>query len=378
MNPPVEAPQRIPRLAPLSEIEAAIDRLASPLRPRLLPLAEAAGRVVAADIRASATLPTAAIALRDGWAVRADLVADAGPYAPVPLMPRPTWVDVGALMPAGTDAVLPPDAMGLSGGLEEALASVSPGEGTLAAAADTAPGDLLCAAGALLRPLDLAVLRAAGLAELAVRVPRVAVVIARADITAQDDLVGPWLAALLAAGGAVPLLLRTADAADALRHACLDEHVDLVVAVGGTGEGRDDGTVRLLARLGRLDLHGMGIQPGSTAALGAVGPRPVLLLPGRLDAALAAWLLVGRLLLARLTGAGAHPRSREGRLARKIVSTVGLAEAVLVRAGPDGIEPLAAGSFPLRALAAADAWVRVPPESEGYPAGATVTLEPLS
>ena len=58
-----------------------------------------------------ATSPAAPVALIDGWAVRAEQVADAGPYAPVRLDPAPAWVDAGGAMPAGTDAVLPPDAV---------------------------------------------------------------------------------------------------------------------------------------------------------------------------------------------------------------------------------------------------------------------------
>ena len=37
----------------------------------------------------------------------------------------------------------------------------------------------------------------------------------------------------------------------------------------------------------------MALSPGETAAFGFVGERPVLLIPGRLDAALAVWLMSG-------------------------------------------------------------------------------------
>ena len=56
----------------------------------------------------------------------------------------------------------------------------------------------------------------------------------------------------------------------------------------------------MLAREGRLAVHGIALTPGETAALGFVGPRPVLMLPGRLDAALGVWLVVGRRILERL------------------------------------------------------------------------------
>jgi molybdopterin biosynthesis enzyme len=125
----------------------------------------------------------------------------------------------------------------------------------------------------------------------------------------------------------------------------------------------------LLARAGRVDIHGFGLVPGESAALGAVGTQPVLLLPARLDAALAAFLVVGQALLRRLTGALTSDPVTPVILKRKIVSTVGLAEVVPVRVTPEGAEPLASGHWAMQALTRADGFVLVPPESEGFAAG---------
>jgi molybdopterin molybdotransferase len=135
--------------------------------------------------------------------------------------------------------------------------------------------------------------------------------------------------------------------------------------------------VRTLAQAGRVEIHGIALAPGETAAFGAVGARPVLLLPGRVDAALAAWLVIGRRLLARLAGDTQPDVTVMTELARKISSTVGMTEVVAVRRRGDGVEPLASGYFPLHTLAKADGWILVPAESEGFPAGAKVLLRPL-
>jgi molybdopterin molybdotransferase len=132
-----------------------------------------------------------------------------------------------------------------------------------------------------------------------------------------------------------------------------------------------------VARRGTVHLHGVGLTPGDTAALGALGDRPVLILPGRLDGALAAWLVLGRHLLRRLTGHDSPDDGTPVRLARKIASTVGMAEVVLVRRCEDGVEPIASGYFPLGALAQADGFVLVAPEREGFPPGATVAMHAL-
>ena len=76
-------------------------------------------------------------------------------------------------------------------------------------------------------------------------------------------------------------------------------------------------------RMGEVAIHGFGIAPGESAALGSAKGHPVLMLPGRLDAALAAFLVVGEALLRRLTGAATSGRTMPVNLARKIVSTIG-------------------------------------------------------
>ena len=101
-----------------------------------------------------------------------------------------------------------------------------------------------------------------------------------------------------------------------------------------------------------------------------------MLLPGRLDAALAGWLVLGRRLMARLSGGTEDEPAIPVELARKVASTVGFAEVVPVRRRADAVEPLASGYLPLSAIARADGWILIPPESEGHPAGATVALRP--
>jgi molybdopterin biosynthesis enzyme len=100
----------------------------------------------------------------------------------------------------------------------------------------------------------------------------------------------------------------------------------------------------------------------------------VLVVPGRLDAALAVWMVVGRALLRGLAGGADEDVTMVLPLTRKIASTVGLAEVVPVRRRGHEAEPLAGGFLPLKALARADGFVLVPADSEGYPAGAAVAV----
>ena len=101
--------QRITRLTPLNDVLARIDALVQPIATRNM--APAPGQVLAADIVVPQDTPRAASALRDGWAVRADALADAGSYAALPLPVVPQWVDAGDPMPPDADAVAPQDAV---------------------------------------------------------------------------------------------------------------------------------------------------------------------------------------------------------------------------------------------------------------------------
>jgi molybdopterin biosynthesis enzyme len=151
---------------------------------------------------------------------------------------------------------------------------------------------------------------------------------------------------------------------------------DAVVVIGGTGSGRHDHTVEALASLGEVVAHGVALLPAETTALGFVRDRAVLALPGRLDAALAAWHLLGRSVLTLLAGAQDPMPMRQAKLTHKVTSSVGLAELVPVRCDNDLATPIASGYVPLCALAQAQGWIFIKPESEGYPAYSEVMVRP--
>jgi molybdopterin biosynthesis enzyme len=156
------------------------------------------------------------------------------------------------------------------------------------------------------------------------------------------------------------------------------DEADAIVVVGGTGTGRNDRSAASLARAGRLPVHGIALAPGETAGFGFAAHRPVLLLPGRLDAALSVWLMLGRPLLDRLSGATTPAEAPQTlTLARKVTSTVGVTELILVRRSGTQAEPLASRFWPLSGIARADGYIVISPESEGASAGSAVQVWPL-
>jgi molybdopterin molybdotransferase len=374
---PVDTSQRVTRLAPLTDALARITMLARPVAIRTLDVSSAVGRVLASDAVVPMRQPKTAIALRDGYAVVAERVADAGAYAPIALTTAPDWVEVGEPIREPADAVLEPEAVVVNGGVTQALLAVGPGDGVLSAGSDAAEGEILCRAGECLRGIDAAVLHAVGASQVAVRVPHVRIICANPSVSAANDFVAPLLAGAIRKAGACAQIVRIGEEDLALERAITETDADAIVTIGGTGRGRWDQTARLLAALGALEIHGIGLTPGTTAGLASVVGRPVLVVPGRLDAAVAVFLILGRHLLARLGGRRSVEPGIETVVGRKIVSTVGLAEVVLVRHGVAGVEPVAREAFPLAALTRAQGWVLVPANSEGLAPGARTTLGTL-
>src|SRR5665213_414090 len=328
MAPASDTIQTITRLTPLAEVLATLDSDVKPVTQRTIDVAAAAGRVLASDATAP-TRPSSAMALQDGWALAADDTLGAGGYAPLQLMTTPHRVEAGQAMPPGTDSVAALDAVKVTKDSAEVLVTVSPGDGVLAAGGDSDPGIPLRYAGERLRATDMAALNCAGRTRVTVREPRIRVVPLRGSgvIVAAARLVASDMERR---GGVVKL----DEAGRDFNGVLAAETADAIVAIGGTGSGRNDASVRTLAREGSLAVHGMALTPGETAALVFVGQRPVLLLPGRLDAALAVWLTVGRRMLDRLAAAkvNEHEAGETLPLARKVTSTVGLAEVARVRA----------------------------------------------
>jgi molybdopterin biosynthesis enzyme len=359
--------QRITRLTPLSAVLALIEAKVAPVAPQMLRTIFTCGRTLAEDVVATEQ-PTQPTALRDGFAVEAAAVRHASSYVPVALRPPSCRIEVGEPLPVGTDAVLPLDAVISRGDQSEAVAAVAPGDGVLAAGGDASPATPLRRAGTRVRTIDVTAMLAAGVESVSARVPKIALVFGRKP---GRQLVAAMSNPVLLVGDAKKLA-----GPYTLEDAFADRESDAIISIGGTGSGPNDNAVNLLARQGRVELHGMAVSPGETAAFGFTDARPVLLLPGRVDATCALWMLIGRHLMAKLGGGSVVDQAVTLPLKRKVTSTIGLTELIPVRAVDGMAEPLATGYLSLTALARSDGWIVIPPDSEGYAAGTPVAVRP--
>jgi len=362
--------QRLPpSLTPLEVALAALmDRLES-VTPVALSLADALG-CVAADMPPLRAFPPADIAAGDGWALRARDLVGASSYSPLPLAISPLWVEAGAAIPQGCDCVIDTDLVDQTGPMVQVLAEAIPGQGVRRIGGDVAAGSFAIASGRRVRPLDLLIARAAGLERLNVRRPRLRIVNipATSGATATARLISENARG---AGADVIDAEATARDAEPIAKAAGTGSCDLLVTIGGSGVGRTDATIGALARCGEVLAHGIALQPGRTAAIGWIGKTPVIVLPGAPDQALAAWWTLALPVLDLLSGR--QPRQAVTLpLARKIASSVGIAEIVLLEVNDGAWMPLAVGDLSLAAIARADARLAVPGGAEGFAAGTPV------
>jgi molybdopterin biosynthesis enzyme len=363
------------KIAQFTSMADALARISAPLKPvsaQTLEISEALGYTLAQDVDIDVCMPPAAVALRDGWAVRSELTTDASPYAPTPV-PGATWIETGSALASEHDAVLPIEAAIARAGVVQAVAAATPGEGILPASADVPPDDHTLWAGRRINCLQAALLQKAHIESVQVRIPRLRLARARGDADWVFDTALECIAEAIRCNGAVV----TGETSNELEELFGEQTSDAFVLIGGSGCGRRDRVVRMLASMGELVTHGIALVPGETSAFGFTkNSRPVLVLPGRLDAAFAAWHVLGRALLQKLAGNTEPLVTATATLTQKVTSAGGIAELVPVHCDGFTATPLGSGYLPAVILARANGWIFIGPESEGYPAGTVVAIRP--
>ncbi|MFD3457245.1 molybdopterin molybdotransferase MoeA [Streptomyces sp. NPDC058691] len=255
---------------------------ASPLRRVLTPLGQALGSALAEPLVALTDLPSFDTSAMDGWAV-----AGPGPWRPEgrvlagerarTALPdgHATGIATGALLPAGTTAVLRSEhsRVGPDGLLHATRGAPGPGQDVRPRGQECRSGDELLAAGVLVTPAVLGLAAAAGYDELPVRVrPTVEILVIGDELLDRGlpgsgrvrDALSPLLPAWLDALGAdVVAVRRLKDDADLMREAVTASTADLVVTTGGTASGPVDFVHLVLSGIGaRLLVDGVAVRPG--------------------------------------------------------------------------------------------------------------------
>ena len=375
-------------------------------------LAEADGRVLAADVVGTEALPAWTRAVMDGYAVRAADTFGASDTVPaflscvgaVPMggvFPRAlapgeaAAIATGGVIPDGADAVVMIEFTDERAGAVAVHRGVATGDHVLRTGEDVARGAVLGRAGRRLRPEDVALCAALGITEVLVhRRPRVGVLSTGDELVAPDAMPRPGqvrdanqlalAAACRRCGCDVELGGVAADDAAELaaRTRSLAASCDAVLLSGGSSVGARDLTAgALVAAGGEIIFHGISVRPGKPTILARAGAKPLLGMPGVPVSALVIFEVFVRPMLLALGGERereAWPARRRARLSRRVPSLAGREDYVRVRLVTTGevalAEPLLGGSSAMSTLARADGLVIVPAGVEGIAEGDEVEV----
>ena len=318
---------------PWPEARALARGAATTLPARRLPLAQAAGRVLAQDLVALADLPVADVSAMDGWAV-----AGSPPWrvvgsihdgsSPVRGLVAGECAEIatGLPVPHGTEGVLPVELSHVDAGTVTSLDPWwwSPMVHVRRVGEEAVRGDRLVPYGRVATPPVLGVAAAAGHDALLVRPPATVDVLVMGDeLTTWGlpapgrtrDALGPQLPSWVQAWGAVSRHQRhVRDRLDEVVSAIRASRADVVLTTGGTSVGRRDYLHAAIAELGgRLDVDGVHVKPGHPMLLAELPKgRWLAGLPGNPLAACVALLTLVQPLLETLHGVG--PASATSRL----------------------------------------------------------------
>ncbi len=289
----------------VEEARARILQRLTPLPAEIIPLAQAWNRVLAADIAARLTQPPADVSAMDGYAVRAADArqgavlrqigeAPAGHPFPGTVGPGETVrLFTGSVMPAGANAVLLQEDAVADGNAITVGETTPQGRHVRPRGQDFAAGDTVLQAGTRLTARQIGLGAAANHAWLPVtRQPRVAILATGDEIALPGDPLSAggivssnshMLACIVQAAGGVATLLPIArDTPQAVADAAARAvGADLLITTGGASVGTHDVVQEGLGRHGfTLDFWKIAMRPGKPMIFGALGPLPVLGLPG--------------------------------------------------------------------------------------------------
>ena len=372
-------------MIPLAEAQARLIALAKPVSSETVPLIEANGRWLAADIVAKRTQPARDLSAMDGYAVRASperrswrVVGESAagkPFTGQVNAGEAVRIFTGAALPFECDSICiqenisrREDVITL---LEEVL-SPQTSKHVRAGGSDFMSGETLITAGTRITPAKIALAAMGGHGSAQLRRPiRIAI------ISTGDELVTPGadtdddhipatnalMIATMLSGWPVEIndIGIVADTLDSLSNAFkVAANADIIVTSGGASVGDHD-LVRpaLLAAGASLDFWKIAMRPGKPLMAGQLGDSLVLGLPGNpVSAFVTAILFLKPAIAALSVAAEILPRSYTAMLAAPMPAVGARTDHIRAhlhenRLFPVGIDDSAA----LKGLASADALI---------------------
>jgi molybdenum cofactor synthesis domain-containing protein len=390
----------------LEAARAILDMTGEPIeRIDTIPLGDANGRVLAADVVARQDVPPFSRAGMDGYAVRARDTQGAsrahprtlvkvgtvytGEVSPIPVLDgQCIEISTGAPMPDGADAVVmveETDAQ-LEAGVS-VFAEVHAQENVGRRGADIQRDQVVAAAGETLNSSRIGALAAIGTTSVDVYArPRVAILSTGNEIIEPGQELKPGqiydinrftISAVVTENGGIPVPHPPApDSLEALV-TTLDRLVaeDLVVFSGGSSVGERDLIRDAIAARGALLFHGVAVKPGKPTGLGLVRGTPVFAMPGYPTSCLSNTHMLLVPMLRRLARLGPKiSKTLKLPLAARIASAAGRHQFYTVRIEGGTAVPAFKASGDITSMSRADGYIEIPANVDAVEAGTSVDV----
>lgn len=389
-----------PAVEQYTPVDTALTQVLARVRPdrsaESLPSQLAYGRASAENVLAPADVPAHPTSHWDGYAVISADLSEASDSAPVSLKltgsARPgasrrlaigrgetVQVATGALLPSGADSVVPIESVETSGGRITVRRPSDAGSHVYKAGEDVKRGEAVLRKGQTIRAQDAGLLVALGIRKTKVwRKRRVSLIATGSELT---DAARPRAGKVV--NSHTPLFMRLVEelgctavdmgivrdsAGDVSRRtkAALAKS-DLVLTLGGTSAGKHDYVASSVASLHPdLLIHGIKMDRGRVSGAAVVRGKPILLMPGPIQGAMNAFLLLGIPIIEVLSGTTSKVTEipctfSEGWDARRRYSDFRKVVYVKLEGGPQlTAKPLEAETESMKLLAEADGYAVIP------------------
>jgi molybdopterin molybdotransferase len=393
----------------VEEAAARIVAAFSPTDSETVPIAQAAGRVLAADATAKSDQPPAPVSAMDGYAVRAADVTQvparlrvigsspAGhPFAGTVGAAQAVRIFTGGVVPEGADAIVIQENSDSDGTQVTVKAPAKAGQHIRLKGLDFAQGAVLAKMGDRLTARDVSLLAAGDIASVRVRRKPVILFAATGDELSRPGeprkpggivaSSGYGLAAMIESWGGMArdlgILPDTEEAVASIASSAKD--VDVVVTLGGASVGDHDLIQKALGPKGfALDFWKIAMRPGKPLIFGRLGTTPLLGLPGNPVSSLVCALLFLKPAIAALLGSATQTPLSSAKLIAPLKANDSrqdyLRARTEIRGGDLWVEAFAVqDSSMLQPLAQAGALIVRAPHANAANIGDRVEILPLT
>ena len=399
----------VPGVSQYTPVSEAVGKALAQLRlpeEETVPTRKAFGRTGSRNVESPSDVPPFSTSHMDGFAIRvADSVgaSEATPrelnlIGSLPLAKTPSEhlaagqavrVSTGSYLPSEADAVVPVEEAAVVGDRLHIVREVARGSFIFGAGEDVPRGKLVVKTGETIRGQEIGMLVALGIRSVKVwRRPRVAVLATGSELTnsmsarsrkTRNSHAPVFLAMAGAAGCEVVDLGIAPDRVGVI----LDRvsrglrRVDLILMTGGTSVGKLDLADEVLSRLRPNVLcHGLRMDRGRVAGLAVVKGKGIVMMPGPIQGAMNAFILLGLPMISRLSG-GKVPETavsamltRQWEARKKFPNFTKVVYLKVIRTGNETIaEPLAGETESMSLLTDSNAYAVIPEEVTSLEAG---------